>query len=54
MTAEKWKAFAATQYGKRAEEFLAAFPGKSDDEAVQSADAFTTEGYIGFGTWEMG
>jgi para-nitrobenzyl esterase len=52
MTAEKWKAFAAGHYGKHAEEFLAAFPAKSDDEAVQSADAFTTEGFIGFGTWQ--
>jgi len=52
MTAEKWKAFAAAQYGKRVEEFLAAFPANSDDEAVQSADAFTTEGFIGIGTWQ--
>jgi para-nitrobenzyl esterase len=52
MTAEKWKAFATAQYGKHAEEFLAAFPASSDDEAVQSADAFTTEGFLGFGTWQ--
>jgi para-nitrobenzyl esterase len=52
MTAEKWKAFAAEQYGKRADEFLAAFPGKSDEEAVQSADAYTTDEFIAFGTWK--
>jgi para-nitrobenzyl esterase len=52
MTAEKWKAFAAEQFGKRADEFLAAFPGKSDDEAVQSADAYTTEGFIALAAWK--
>ena len=52
MTSEKWKAFAADHYGKRADEFLAAFPGKSDDEAVQSADAFTTAQFIALGTWK--
>jgi len=51
MTAEKWKAFAAEHYGQKADEFLAAFPGRTDDEAVQSADAFTTEQFIGLGTW---
>ncbi len=51
MTAEKWKAYATDHYAKNAEAFLAAFPAGSDAEAVQSADAFTTEGYIGFGTW---
>ncbi len=52
MTAEKWKAFAAEHYGKRAEEFLAAFPGNSDAEAVQSADAYTTDQYIALGAWK--
>ncbi|MGB7267391.1 MAG: carboxylesterase family protein, partial [Terracidiphilus sp.] len=52
MTAEKWKAFAAEHYGARAEEFLTAFPGKSDAEAVQSADAYTTDAFIAAGTWK--
>jgi len=52
MTAEKWKAFAAKQYGPRADEFLAAFPGKTDAEAVRSADAYTTDGYIALGAWK--
>jgi para-nitrobenzyl esterase len=52
MTAEKWRAFAAEHYGQHADEFLAAFPTASDDEAVRSADAYTTIGYIGLGTWE--
>ena len=51
MTADKWKAYASEHYGKRADAFLAAFPAGSDAQAVQSADAFTTESFIGFGTW---
>lgn len=51
MTTEKWKAFAAEHYGKQAEQFLAAFPGNSDEEAVRSANAYTTAGYIALGAW---
>jgi para-nitrobenzyl esterase len=51
MTAEKWTAFAKEHYGKRADEFLAAFPGKNDEEAVQSADAYTGDGFIALGAW---
>lgn len=52
MTAEKWKAYAAEHYGTRADEFLAAFPGTSDEEAVQSADAFTTNAFIALAAWK--
>jgi para-nitrobenzyl esterase len=52
MTAEKWKAFAAEHYGAQSGQFLAAFPGRTDEEAVQSADAFTTESYIALGAWK--
>lgn len=52
MTAEKWKAFAAEHYGKQVEQFLAAFPGTSDEEAVRSADACTTDAFIAFGAWK--
>jgi len=52
MTAEKWKVFAAEHYGERAEEFLAAFPGKSDEESVQSADAYTTDAFIASSAWK--
>jgi para-nitrobenzyl esterase len=52
MTAEKWKAFAAEHYGKRAEAFLAAFPGKSDEESVQSADAYTADAFIAASAWK--
>lgn len=52
MTAEKWKAFAAEHFGGHASEFLAAFPGSTDAEAMRSADAYTTEMFIAFGTWQ--
>ena len=52
MTSQKWKAFAVDHYGKHSDEFLATFPGRSDDEAIQSADAFTTAEFIAFGTWK--
>jgi para-nitrobenzyl esterase len=51
MTAEKWKAFAAEHFGKQADEFLAAFPGNTDEQAMQSADSYTTAAFIAFGTW---
>ena len=54
MTTEKWKAFAAEHYGKQAEQFLAAFPGNSDEEAVRSADAYTTAGFIALRRLEVG
>ena len=46
MTAAKWKAYAAEHYGPRADAFLAAFPATSDEEAVRSADDFTTASFI--------
>jgi len=52
MTAEKWKAFASEHYGAHADEFLAVFPGKTDAEAVASVDAYTTDQFLGFGTWQ--
>jgi para-nitrobenzyl esterase len=51
MTAEKWKAYATEHYGKQAPQFLAAFPASSDAQAVQSADAYTTAGFIALGAW---
>jgi para-nitrobenzyl esterase len=52
MTASKWKAYAAEHYGKRADEFLAAFPANSDAQAVRSADDFTTDAFIALGGWK--
>ncbi len=52
MTAVKWKAFALEQYGADANELLSAFPGRSDAEAVRSADAYTTDQFIALGAWQ--
>lgn len=52
LTVDKWKAFAATQYGPRAAQFLSAFPGNTDREAAQSADAYTTDGFIALSAWK--
>jgi para-nitrobenzyl esterase len=51
MTSKKWKTFAAEHYGRQAEQFLAAFPGKTDEEAVRSADDYTTATFIALGAW---
>lgn len=51
MTAAKWKAFATEHYGKDAEGFLRAFPADSDEQAVRSADDYTTAQYIALGAW---
>jgi para-nitrobenzyl esterase len=52
MTAAKWSAYASEHYGVRAPQFLAAFPGTTDAEAVRSADALTTAGFIALGAWK--
>jgi para-nitrobenzyl esterase len=52
MTAAKWKAFAAEHYGKEAGKFLAAFPAGSDEQAVRSADDYTTISFIAMGAWK--
>jgi para-nitrobenzyl esterase len=52
MTAVKWKVYAAEHYGPRADAFLNAFPAASDEQAVQSADDFTTDEFIALGTWQ--
>jgi para-nitrobenzyl esterase len=52
MTAAKWKVFATEHYGAHAEGFLKAFPASSDEEAIRSADNYTTDQFIAFGTWQ--
>jgi para-nitrobenzyl esterase len=52
MTVENWKAFAVEHFGAHADEFLTVFPGSTDAEAVASADAYTTDQFIAFGTWQ--
>jgi para-nitrobenzyl esterase len=51
MTAEKWRAYAKEHYGAKADDFLAAFPANNDEQAVRSADDFTTAGFIATGAW---
>ena len=51
MTAEKWQAYATEHYGTRANDFLKAFPGDTDEQAVDSADDMTTAQFIGLATW---
>ncbi|HEV2274139.1 MAG TPA: carboxylesterase family protein [Acidobacteriaceae bacterium] len=52
MTVEKWRAFATAHYGKEAEQFLAAFPANNDEQAVRSADDYTTAQFIALGAWQ--
>jgi para-nitrobenzyl esterase len=52
MTAEKWKAMAATLFPDRAAEFLTLYPGNTDEEAVNSAIDYGGDGFIAFGTWK--
>jgi para-nitrobenzyl esterase len=52
MTAEKWKAYAKEHYGTKADYFLAAFPANTDEQAVRSADDFTSNGFIAMGAWK--
>jgi para-nitrobenzyl esterase len=51
MTAEKWKAYAKEHYGAEANDFLKAFPGGTDEQAIESADDMTTAQFIGLATW---
>ena len=52
MTAEKWKAFAATHFNERAAEFLKAYPGDTDEQAARSAADYGGDMFIAFGTWK--
>ncbi len=52
MTAAKWKSYAETNYGAHAAAFLAAFPANTDEQAIRSADDFTTNGFIALGAWK--
>jgi para-nitrobenzyl esterase len=52
ITAEKWKSEAEKQFGDRAADFLAVYPGASDAEAVRSALDFAGDTFIAFGTWK--
>lgn len=52
MTAEKWKSYAKEHYGVKTDQFLMAFPANTDEQAIRSADDFTTNGFIAMGAWK--
>jgi para-nitrobenzyl esterase len=52
MTAEKWKGMAAELFKDRAAEFLTLYPGSTDEQAIDSADAYGSDAFIAFGTWK--
>jgi len=52
MTVEKWKDYAAQNYGSRADEFLKLYPGETDEQAVRSAADYGSDEFIAFGTWK--
>lgn len=52
MTSAKWKAYADEHYGEHGAQFLTAFPGDSDAQAVRSADDLTTDSFIAMGAWK--
>ncbi|MDE3150582.1 MAG: carboxylesterase family protein, partial [Acidobacteriota bacterium] len=51
MTAEKWKAFAEDHFDGHAAEFLALYPGETDEQAVRSAIDYGSDMFIAFSTW---
>ena len=52
MTAEKWKAMAAEMFKDRADEFLKLYPADTDEQAIDSAEAYGGDAFIAFGTWK--
>ena len=52
MTAEKWKAYAAEHFKKRADEFLKLYSCYTDQQAVRSAIDYGGDAFIAFGTWK--
>jgi para-nitrobenzyl esterase len=52
MTAEKWKQWAAENFGERAVEFLKLYPGETDEQAQRSAIDYGSDAFIAFGTWK--
>lgn len=52
MTVENWKAWAATNFGDRAEEFLRLYPGETDEQAARSSIDYGSDSFIAFGTWK--
>jgi para-nitrobenzyl esterase len=52
MTATNWKAKAVRLFGDRAGQFLALFPGDTDEQAERSAIDYDGDTFIALGTWK--
>jgi para-nitrobenzyl esterase len=52
MTADKWKATAAQRFGDRAQDFLAVYPGATDEQAIRSAIDYFSDTFIALSTWQ--
>jgi len=52
MTVDKWKDMATKMFADRAAEFLTLYPGATDEQAADSADAYGSDSFIAFGTWK--
>lgn len=52
MTADKWSRFASLQFGEQAVNFLKLYPGRTDEQATRSAADYSSDVFIGFGTWK--
>jgi para-nitrobenzyl esterase len=52
MTVDKWSHYASSQFGERAKDFLRLYPGRTDEQATRSAADYSSDVFIGFGTWK--
>jgi para-nitrobenzyl esterase len=52
ITISKWQDKAAELFKERAAEFLALYPGATDEEASSSAIGYGSDAWIAFGTWK--
>lgn len=50
-TVQNLKALAAEKFGANADEFLKVYHASNDEEALRAADDFSSDSFIGFGTW---
>jgi para-nitrobenzyl esterase len=51
LTVAVWKEYAIEHMGVHTDEFLKAFPGSTDAEAINSALDYGAQIFVGFGTW---
>jgi para-nitrobenzyl esterase len=51
-TAAQWKTQAAKRFGDRAGQFLAVYPGETDQQATRSSLDYAADTFIAFSTWK--